>query len=354
MINKEKLYKDVKERAKFIYQEYQHPIFRENGKEISNYTLEFNLKEDLSIGGKAWSKNNLDNIQINKGVIDNYFIYFHSFRTGQTEKFLEKISNETNFETSYEFIKFNENGEVKHFDSKVIDTKLASLLTIFVSRFIITHELGHLLLGHCEYLNSKEQDENQYIPMFEKNNNENTKNVSALDFRTLEMDADAFATTDNFRNLLILYKKFNEKVDSDLNIEPKELFYWWSFAIRSNFLITEYMETGKKYRPEAKHLPSVARWILILGSIEKNINYSNINFRNGDTKSEIFKQILMGFQFAEKEYSKHASEVFDCLKETDGDADFVKYVTDIENNWENLRNELNRFSRVLLYKSNNT
>ncbi|MGG2113625.1 hypothetical protein ABFY60_24670 [Lysinibacillus pakistanensis] len=353
MVNKEDFYIDIKNRAVDIYEQYQYLVKEALESDITNHRLEFYLKDDSSLGGKAWSKDNLDNIQVNKGVIDNYFDYFYGFTKMQTDDFLEKLHIEDVEEASYEFIKFDGNGNHNLFDSKVIDYKLAGLLTIFVSRFIITHELGHLLNGHCEYLNSKEQNDIHYISMFEKDNSKNIKNVSSLDFRTLEMDADAFAATDNFRNLLLLYEKFEDKVDGDLNIKPIELFYWWSFAIRSNFLITQKILNDEEYKPDKKHLPSVARWVLILGSIISIIDGDlyKINYRTGDNKEKLLEHITKGFMFAEKQYNKRFYTSYNSLEETINSSDYINYVTATQKNWENLRNELSRFSRLPLYKS---
>lgn len=357
MNNKENFYIDIKNRAIDIYEQYQYLVKEvlENENDISKYNLKFDLKEDSNLGGKAWSGNYLDNIEVNKGVIDNFFDYFYGFTKIQTDDFLKQLRIDDGGEVSYELIKFDDNGNAKLFDSKVIDYKLAGLLTIFVSRFIITHELGHLLNGHCEYLNSKEKNSVQYISMFEDDNSKNIKDVASLDFRTLEMDADAFAATDNFRNLILLYDKFEDKVDKDLNIKPIELFYWWSFAIRSNFLITQVILNDEEYRPDKKHLPSVARWILILGSIVDIIDKGmyKINYRAGDNKGKLLESLTTGFLFAEKCYNERFYTNYNCLEETINSTDYGHFATAAQINWENLRSELKEFSRLPLYKSNN-
>ncbi|MED4785390.1 hypothetical protein P9654_12130 [Bacillus atrophaeus] len=359
MNNKENFYIDIKNRAMDIYEQYQYLVKEatKDENDISKYNLEFCLKEDSNLGGKAWSSNYLDNIQINKGVIDNFFEYFYGFTKMKTDDFMKKLRIDEDGEASYEFIKFDSNGNANLFDSKVIDYKLAGLLTIFVSRFIITHELGHLLNGHCEYINSKEQNSVQYISMFEEDNSKNIKNVSSLDFRTLEMDADAFAATDNFRNLILLYEKFEGMVDQDLNIKPIELFYWWSFAIRSNFIITQRILSDEEYRSDKKHLPSVARWILILGSVVNIIDEGiyKINYRAGDNKEKLLESLTTGFLLAENCYNERFYTNYNCLEETINSTDYGHYATATQRNWENLnlRSELKKFSRLLLYKSNN-
>lgn len=357
MKSKEDFYVDIKERALSIYEQYRFLMKKilKNETNISKYSLNFYIKEDANLGGKAWCEKYTDNILIYKGVIDNFFDYFYSFTKGQSDSFLKKlhINYEDETDVSYEFLKFDDNGEASFFDSKIIDVKLAGLLTIFVSRFIITHELGHLLNGHSEFLNSKDKNNMQYISMFEQDNNQTTKAISPLDFRTLEMDADAFAATDNLRNLILLYELFEEKVDRDLNIQPIELFYWWSFAIRSNFLITQRILNDEEYKVDKTHLPSVARWILILGSMLNFIESETykINYRVGDSKEKLLQSLANGFVYAEKCYNERFYTNYNCIEETINSEDYVDYATATQKNWEKLRGELEKFSRLPLYKS---
>ncbi|CAH1056679.1 hypothetical protein [Paenibacillus pseudetheri] len=355
MENKEDFYIDIKHRAMAIYEQYRYIIKEvlESEFDISKYILNLYFRDDSNLGGKAWSDNYLDYIQINKGVIDNFFEYFYGFTKKNTEDFLKALHVDEDEEASYEYIKFDDNGNPNFFDSKVIDYKLAGLLTIFVSRFIITHELGHLLNGHCEFINSKDNNSLNYISMFEEDNRKVIKNVSPLDFRTLEMDADAFAATDNIRNLLLIYDNFEEKVDKDLNIKPIELFYWWSFAIRSNFLITQRILNDEEYKLDKKHLPSEARWVLILGSVTSfiNENLNIINYRAGDNKENLLKALVAGFKFAENCYSERTYTKYNSLEETIKSTDYKHYASATLENWEKLRDKLTKFSRLPLYKS---
>lgn len=353
---KENFYNDIEKRAYTMYEQYKYLIEKGFGNEdeVSKYQLKFNFLNNLELGGKAWVKNNFDYIQINTGVIDNFLDYFYDLTKNETNKFLSRLP--FNFEegdsTSYEMIKFNADGTAILYDSKIIDEKLAGLLTIFVSRFIVSHELGHILNGHCKFLNSKRENSIQYIPMFSEDNNSTDNILSPLDFRTLEMDADAFAATDSIKNLIMLYWKFDENVNKDINIKPSELFYWWSFAIRSNFLITQKILNEEKYKPSKKHLPSVARWMLILSSsldlIDKQVD--TINFKDGDDKQKILQEIIDGYLYAEKCYNERFSTFFNCYEETKENKDFHTFVNETQQNWEIIREELDEFSRLILYK----
>lgn len=354
---REVFYEDIKRRAQEIYEQYKYlmkEILKINPNSIE-CQLKVYLKDDMKLGGKAWCKNGIDNIQINKGVIDNFFDYFYNLTKKCSEDFLSMspflVGEIESEEVSYEGIIYDNNRKAKIIDSKAIDLSLASLLNIFVARFILTHELGHLLNGHCRYVNSKKCGSVQYIPIFYNDIDGNTSAISPLDWRTLEMDADAFAATDNFRNLVLLYNKFEGKIDSKLNIQPIDLFYWWSFAIRSNFLLMQSILNDNDYKQDMTYLPSVARWSLIIASIDEIINSDmyKINYRSGDSKKKIMKVVIEGSIYAEKYFNEKFLTEYNWIKEIKENKDYYKYVTEINMNWEKIGRELVCFSRLPLY-----
>lgn len=356
---REVFYKDIKSRAQEVYEQYKYlmkEVLKSNPNSIKSQ-LKIYLKDDIKLGGKAWCENDIDSIEINKGVIDNFFDYFYDFAKMCSEEFLKMLSLDVDGiesgEMSYEEIVYDHHGKAKVIDNKAIDLSLASLLNIFVARFILTHELGHLFNGHCGYVNAKRGNSVQYIPMFYKDTYGITSIISPLDNRTLEMDADAFAATDNFRNLVLLYNKFEEKVDSRLNIKPIDLFYWWSFAIRSNFLIMQNLLNDDEYKDSITYLPSVARWSLIIGSIYTNINsgMNKINYRNGDSKEKILKTIVEGSVYAEKYFNEKFSTEYNWITEIIENEDYKNFVNEINKNWGNISSKLSCFSRLPLYES---
>lgn len=353
---REVFYEDIKNRGQAIYEQYKY-LMKEVLKIDSNSIesqLKIYLKDDMKLGGKAWCKNDIDNIQINKGVIDNFFDYFYDFTKKISEDFFKTLGYGMEIEeVSYEGIIWDNTEKFRAIDSKVIDLNLAVLLDIFVARFILTHELGHLLNGHCRYLNSKYDGSIQYIPMFYNETDGKSSDISALDLRTLEMDADAFAATDNFKNLVLLYNKFEEQVDSNLNIKPIDLFYWWSFAIRSNFLLMQNILNDTEYKENMTHLPSVARWNLIIASIDTIISSGiyKINYRNGDSEEKIINKILQGCIYAEKYFNGRFLTECNWITEIEENKDYNKYITEIKSNWENISRKLRCFARLPLYNS---
>lgn len=107
------------------------------------------------------------------------------------------------------------------------------------------------------------------------------QNISALDIRTMEMDADMFAVTQSILHLLFLHRNFNSQVQCE-GIKPMDLFYWWAFAIRSHFLLCgDRLADTNRYSEDMKHLPSNARWGMIVNTaveiIENVINPTVLN-----------------------------------------------------------------------------
>ncbi|QRF30607.1 hypothetical protein [Bacillus safensis] len=356
MRNKEVFYRDIEKRAQTIYEGYQNIMenISRDDMSLSVTQLKFFMKNDGRLGGKAWCKNNIDNIEINTGVINNFFDYFYGFAEELNHKLINelhfKISKGQGEDVSYLLLLQDENKEAIILNNETINYNLASLLTVFVSRFILTHELGHLLNGHCQYLNNN--NDLSYIPMYY--NNRRTNNISPLDIKTMEMDADFFAGTDSFRNLLILYNHFEEKVDPALLIKPIDLFFWWSFAIRSNFLISQHILNDENYSPDRTHLPSVARFALILTSIVESIDGGiyKINYRRGDSEEKLVKKLLDGALYAEEYYnSKFHTEY--AVAETMENEKYLNTVSELENNWDDLRNKLINFSRLPLFERKN-
>ncbi|MCY7456067.1 hypothetical protein [Bacillus altitudinis] len=353
MRDKEVFYKDIEKRAQTIYEGYQYIMKSSLTKDmsISKTQLNFFLRNDRRLGGKAWCKNNIDYIEINTGVIDNFFDYFYDFAEKLNQKFIKNLpfkrDENKGDDGSYSLLLQDENNGGIILNNETIDYNLASLLTVFVSRFILTHELGHLLNGHCKYLN--DNNDINYIPMYYINNR--TNNISPLDIRTMEMDADAFAATDSFRNLLILYNNFEEKVDAALMIKPIDLFFWWSFAIRSNFLISQRILNDEEYTPDRTHLPSVARFVLILFSIINSVDSGiyKINYRSGDSEEGLLKNIIDGAFYAEKNYNSNFYTDY-AMTETMENEKYTNAVLEMQMNWDNLRNKLISFSRLPLYK----
>lgn len=333
------LLKDIENRAYSIYDLYQERVADYNKK------LKMKVIENDNYGGRTWSTLENDIIEIYSGTIYVCFEYFSSvtrLKTGEIINFLFKNEKDIDKKNlSYEAIIFDD-GKYKLLDSKNRDTKLATLLTIFCARFILSHEIGHLFNGHCDYVRS-ESKFLKYLPMVPQNEMVIDEEITALDYRTLEMDADAFAATDSYQELIILYNFFEEKVDLELNIRPKDLFFWWAFAIRSQTLITQDLEKKDCFK-DMPNLPSVVRWTKISGVFLKCLESGiwKIQYKKGDNEDALLQEFVNGCKDAERIFNEINNTDYDWIKEIQNSHLYDEISEEVHDNWLKLREKLEK------------
>ena len=345
MTDEEFLLLDIKNRAETLYNYFIKVIDVEYPERRRQSTLEFVINDSKEINGRAWCEIEKDHIEINRGVINLYYSYFSQVLEYQKNEFLKKIMpnvDENRIEEfSYEMVIF-ENQQVNCIDNKVVNSDIAKMLETFVSRFIILHELGHIFDGHCFFL-SKIEKEFSYMPMyFEEENDEDEK--IALDFRTLEMDADAFAVTQSIVHVVYLYENFESEVQIK-SIEPIDLFYWWSFAIRSHFLVCEDKFNDHQYKKSMKHLPSLSRWNLNITIAYEIIENSMLD---KDLKKKIHERLISGAKNGECVYNEIKYTNYNWINEIQNNKMDKEYVDEVNANWKKIRDELDKYSRLML------
>ncbi len=219
---------------------------------------------------------------------------------------------------------------------------IAELLCTFVHRFVFMHELGHLLNGHCAYINNKTNGKVKYMPMCpedieNKNGKEKESGVSYLDYRTMEMDADAFSVQENLKYIIYLYEEFDNMFNKPFYIKPMDLFFWWTFAIRSQFLLQQDSLIKEFFCDEMTHLPSIGRWGLIWGLINRIVTEKMfiLNYKNGDSEQKMYKALMDGVLQAEIYYNKIKYTNYNSVREIINNEEFAKYEKEINNNWNN-------------------
>ena len=235
--------------------------------------------------------------------------------------------------------------------SDELENQLTSLLTVFVSRFILMHELGHLFNGHCQYLSSLcQSDKMNYFPMFNYGNSKIEGVMSNLDWRTLEYDADSFAITGSFQYLMMLYQDFDNKVDTYIIKEPSDLFYWWGFAIRSEFLLMQKIFSDDN-TPHAHHFPSSLRWITVILTINGILygEHFKFNYVNHDNAAIILEKIFSGASYAERYFTK-VNKIDNCLILDTIENHKCEHLEDVEQNWKKMLIKLKPFTRLYLYQ----
>lgn len=349
-MNINELYKDIQYRAYNGYKVYNNNIKTFCPEKWYNSDFQFKIIDNSEINGKSWCEQTTDFVEINSGVIEIYYKYFCNVTEKWKNSFLREImpdkSEEEINKMSVESIVFR-NGKVELTDSKVFNDDIAVILEIFVSRFILFHELGHIFNGHCKYLAKCNKNEFNYMPMYFGENYMLNNKISALDIRTMEMDADAFATTQGLVHIVYLYNNFSTQVGIK-SIQPIKIFFLWTFAIRSHFLLCEDHFADNNYFPEMKHLPSIARWNLVWGSID-SILKSDSSFNNLN-KEIILNELINGAIYAEKTFNELKCSLYRWEDEIDGNDMYYKYIREINDNWAKLRKSLENYSRLYLYE----
>lgn len=152
------LMNDLNIRSKLAY-DGVYTFLDAYGYKIEKNKLFFDINDEDEINGRAWCKTNEDHVEINKGVIRIYYDFFLKVNEYYKNKFLESFMNETEEsieKMSFETISFSD-GYPKIIDSKKMVDERTKLLEIFVSRFILLHEFGHIFNGHCNFIAEKEK-----------------------------------------------------------------------------------------------------------------------------------------------------------------------------------------------------
>ncbi len=191
------------------------------------------------------------------------------------------------------------------------------------------------------------EKKNAIIPMY-YTDNMRRQNISALDIRIMEMDAEMFAVTQSILHLLFLHRNFNSQVQCE-GIKPMDLFYWWAFAIRSHFLLCgDRLADTNRYSEDMKHLPSNARWGMIVNTvveiIENVINPTVLN------TSEACGKFFRGAKEAEVVFNELKFTSYSFYDELYENGQYKHYYNQVNTNWKKIVKELKAYSRCPLFE----
>ena len=344
----ERLKSDLYTRAKSMYEVLQELSKQHLPQNWTDSKYEFEIVENKEINGKSWSRDNVDHIEIYSGVIEEYNKYFLKVMDYFRNRMFEKVYPNKDYEErstwSYEML-YNLQGKVYFIDSKVMENKVADLLEIFVSRFIVLHELGHIFNGHCRFLESITGGKMEFIPMYYMGKGKIREEL-ALDIRTLEYDADAFAVTQSMLHLFFLYNNFIDEVHIE-GMKKDDLFYWWGFAIRSHFLLCEDSYIEKDYDKSITHIPSVGRWSDACINATENIEKLNLSDEN---KRQFNQKIADGAIEAEKIFNQIKYTQYNWEEQLVSNKSYIEFRNEIDKNWNKVKCKLEKYTRLPLWE----
>lgn len=336
---------------------YQNAINASSNKNIEYQTkgLKFSFLNNESVNASASIMSSYDYMLLNVGTITRLFEYFFSAFSSKVmfpHIGVPHIEHGIEIKSQFDFKK----KQILFTDMPKDEARktVAEYTTLFVIRYIIAHELGHLLNGHLYLVNSLYSVSKIEMILKYKIFSLSKGNLTdyALDRRTLEMDADAFAASISISNLtgIILNKnQFQNFLNSLEN--PLQIFELWTFAVHSIFMMFE-QESSKEYSQKSFYLPNISRELLNLDAAMNALDGLRLKgyFKCNDTDYNFIKNYFYsGINIAEKFFNN-----FKCTN--------YEFINDIKNNvcaeecdkvlknWNNrLRAKLEKYARAILY-----
>lgn len=204
--------------------------------------------------------------------------------------------------------------------------KWAQVCSMIAMEFIILHEIGHHINGHC--LLGKEYK------------------YSKLDKQTIEMDADSFAVSMSIQSKFI----FDTEKYTELQLSRVEFIELWIYIIHIVFLFISSTDIFiPKFREGMNYLPRRIRSLL---SSKISMDIHNIYFPNSTYDfNKIFNKmaIVADMDFHSTfNISKSDEEIISNYS-----SEMVEHLENINKNWdEYLRDRLEPYSRVDLFDKN--
>ncbi|MEA4821586.1 MAG: hypothetical protein VB122_05085 [Erysipelotrichales bacterium] len=329
-------------------------------KEYNTKGLDFYFINDNSINACVCIEDNLDKMYVNTGTITNiYSLFYSAFSNCYMFQEIGDAKKETQKNVDAYF-DFNSKqilltGQPKD-NSRRIIAEYVSQLAI---RYICAHELGHLFNGHAYLLKQLYGTPKvEMIPKYDLSKISDNKIMEyALDRRTLEMDADAFAASASIVNLIGIYKEqVNFKYILDLLESPLQIFELWAFAVHNVFMLFE-LSISSEYSKESFYLPNLAREALNISAADTTLREQIKRGYFSCTKNEydnILKCFASGIQKAEKFFKSYNKTNFDFFSFASNlDKNYVEFTKEVNNHWDkSLKNRLKKYSRAILYDPN--
>lgn len=321
--------------------------------------FEFNFHIDDSVNGSAdYDKNgNYDFLEINTGTIIHVVAWV---KTAFAQKNILCNFGNANEEKNVVYtgkytFENNKHELIFSAQDKIVDScreKLSSFVALMAIRFIVTHEIGHIVNGHTRlmrdmYMNSK-------IDMcMEKSNN----NVQyCLDRRTLEMDADAAAATHSIDNIVMLYERYKNMLEDMWIFNIEDLLELWGFSVACVFLIFE-LQVNTSYDLKSYYLPNDARYLLAIDAARQTLlSYNRNGVMSYTVDVKLYDSaVTKGLIEAEKLFRLSGEDLMLSKSLMKNREQFVHFSSELNDNWDkNMRLRLEQYSRTVLFSEKET
>ena len=318
-------------------------LSKKKGHGISHKFFYINCKK---MNGKVHHSKNFDFILLNTGLIGGVYNFFYSAmcdpltypKIGYIE--CEKSSGISNYDFDKKNIKFKFDNIPNDITRKFIVEHMA----MFALRFAIFHELAHHFNGHVFYLKEKKGEFELSIT-----GNDSMLKVDALDYQTLEMDADAFAINNAMCNAIGLYEDANFLPNAK---DRMVIFELLAFSIHCFFLLLDDDNEITFDINKHKHLPAKNRQALIMSAAArffKEYSHMTVHFKDMDYTELIWERLIKGMRHAEECYNRLTKKNHQFAHDLLNNEDLLKYTEKVLRNWEKLRPELEKYARTVLF-----
>ena len=307
---------------------------------------------DKTLNARAVHKDNIDVIFLNVGALGNIYECFYTLFNNKNV-FPNIGDCKTATLKKCKFFFDEEKRQLVFFNGPIdiLRRDIADFLALFAIRFIIAHEVGHHLNGHVMYV--KEKTGQFELLML----NNLLDKINPLNYKTLEMDADAFAITDCIDNLITNYEAFENSTYFNCRLKDRnEIFKLWMFAIHCLFLLFERHTKEEKDIYKARYLPTNLRQLLNINvSIDYIECYLKITkYKYKENFHEFYcKEIKNGIDYAESCFNETFIENHNFLQKITKDMEALIYSNIVLDNWKNIKPDLERYSRLELFDRNN-
>ncbi len=202
--------------------------------------------------------------------------------------------------------------------------------------FLIFHEYGHIFRGHLGYLSSlSDTNANFNFDLFHTGVSD-----SALNSRTLEMDADSFAANNSYLKFVSI-RYFNGQIPDGLDFVYKDLntyFGGWSFAVYSLFKLFNMTKFDELTAKRSNYPPPDVRSRMIFGNIASILNRDSVENGNEIVSTMVESVKLVDEAFGKITYAPANNVWFSNYEQV------TPYIAEIIDNWVNLHDLLLPFS----------
>ncbi len=308
--------------------------------QITNKNLDFQYTHSFNINATAFIKDSKEYIKIGEGVIVRIYHMFSELLVHNTfSQFnLDEVKECVNLHLKFENDGIIENEIIYRLPDNDKRKILAEYLSMFATKFVILHELGHHYNGHVLYCKEKFQIEELQI-------NETNSIIGPILSQTFEMDADAFAICQLAREIIDIIK--NDKRIKTVIKDNKDILGLFFYSMYCLFFILANGEERFDNLKDKYYIPITLRYCYIIEHLkayferyEKEL-FMNIDFDNVNDKYT---------KMANAEYRL----TFMSGKKRDIDLDGLinskEHYNILRNCWKEIRNQLEKFARCPISK----